>query len=337
MFSIPNPIINIVPSLKKIQKLAVYSLCFFLLASALIFYPIREVFIGNAKLEQHFTISLPQFFYFLNGVLPPNFSIRYYAICILFGLLSGYCLTLYIARQRRVAGGVIDRLLLGITICGLIGARIFYVFFNLNIFTPDPISILYIWLGGLSIFGAIFGAILYLYFYCRRFKFNFFEFLDLLSPGLVLGQIFGRFGNFFNYESYGPSTSVYWKMFVPQTAKVSDNINQDYFHPTFLYEAIPNIFLLILLLWFFEKLTLRRSGLIFSAYAIGYGAIRFFTEFFRLDALSLKLPTAISFFSFTFSSILVSQIFAVCFVFLGGILFLIRRNIITTNDSYKVR
>jgi phosphatidylglycerol---prolipoprotein diacylglyceryl transferase len=324
--------INISVRLKQTQKVALNFLLFFTISSVLLFFPIKEIFQGTAKLEQQISFTFPSFFGFLSGVYGPVINIRFYSICILVGVLAGYSLTLYLSKLYNIAGSVIDRLLLGVTVFGLIGARLFYVLFNLKIFILEPISILFVWLGGLAIFGAILGSILYLFVYCNRFKFNFFEFLDFLTPGLLLGQIFGRFGNFFNYESYGPATSVYWKMYIPQTAKISSNVNQEYFHPTFLYEIVPNILLFIVLLWFFEKLTLRRSGLVFGIYCIFYGLIRFFTEFFRIDALLVYLPINFELWIFNFNTIYVSQVAAVTMLVIGFVIFQKRKNLNTTAD-----
>jgi phosphatidylglycerol---prolipoprotein diacylglyceryl transferase len=321
--------------INKTQVLGLYFLVFFVLSALLLFYPIKEIFQGHAKLEQQFGIPLPSFLSFLGGSFGQVINIRFYALCILTGVLSGYALTLRFARLHRIAGSVIDRLLLGLTVFGLVGARAFYVLFNLDAFLPDPISILFVWLGGLAIFGAILFSIIYVFIYTSRFKFSFFEFLDLLTPGLILGQIFGRFGNFFNYESYGSATSVYWKMFVPQTAKISDNINQDYFHPTFLYEVIPNIFLFLLILFVYEKLTYKRTGLIFGMYAVGYGLIRFCTEFFRLDALTYKLPFTINISLIQTDTLYVSQIAAATLFIIGIMIIVSRKNKLITAQTAR--
>jgi phosphatidylglycerol---prolipoprotein diacylglyceryl transferase len=316
--------------LRHTQKISLGFSLFFATFAITLFSPIKDIFEGKSKLEQQFSIPIPQFLSFLNGAFGSAINIRFYAVCILVGVITGYILTLKLSKLYNIAGSVVDRLLLGITVFGLVGARMFYVLFNLNIFIQEPLSILFVWLGGLAIFGAILGSIFYLYIYCNRFKFNFFEFLDFLTPGLLLGQIFGRFGNFFNYESYGGPTSAYWKMYVPQTAKISTNINQEYFHPTFLYEIIPNIFVFILILWFFQKLTLRRSGLVFSMYCICYGTIRFCTEFFRLDALKVVLPINLEVFGINLQTIYVSQISALVLLIIGIIIFQKRRYLNTS-------
>jgi phosphatidylglycerol---prolipoprotein diacylglyceryl transferase len=307
------------------QRMSIAFGVFFLVCGLALYGPIREIFAGNAKLEQQFGVPLPFFLEFLRSSIGSTIFIRYYSICILLGVLSGYMLTLYLAKKQYVAGTTIDRLLIGLLVFGLIGARALYVVFHLDEFRIDPISVLYVWLGGIAIYGALFTSIAYIWVYTRRFQFNFFEFMDFLAPGVLLGQIIGRFGNFFNYESYGPATSVYWKMFVPQTAKVVDSIYQNYFHPTFLYEIVPNSILFVGLLWVYGRLTKKNSGLIFALYCIGYGQIRFVTEFFRLDALSIALPFRIQFGFIDMNNIFVSQVLSALLFVIGWVV-LWRRN-----------
>jgi prolipoprotein diacylglyceryltransferase len=119
-------------------------------------------------------------------------------------------------------------------------------------------------------------------------------------------------------------------MFVPEIANFYPDLNEQYFHPTFLYEIIPNFFLLVWLLYDYEKLTLRRSGLVFARYAIGYGTIRFCTEFFRLDALKVSLPEdmIIRWQNLTIDSIYASQVASVILIIVGLVVLYTRRKTI---------
>jgi phosphatidylglycerol---prolipoprotein diacylglyceryl transferase len=301
------------------RKLAFFVLFFTLISMVVLFDPFAQVFAGNSKLEQFFSIPVPQWIPFLTTSLGSVISIRFYSLCILAGVVLGYSMTLFLAKRNYIAGTVIDRLLIGLVIFGLFGARILFVLVHFNDYKSELPSILYTWQGGLAFFGALIAGLGYIYIYCKRFGFNIFEFLDILTPGILIGQIFGRFGNFFNYESYGGPTSVYWKMYIPQTAKVSSNINQDYFHPTFLYEIIPNVLLLIFLLWGYDQFTNKKSGLVFARYAIGYGGIRFITEFYRTDALIVLVGGV---------QLMVSQMIAILFVVYGVYLLIARRKIV---------
>jgi phosphatidylglycerol---prolipoprotein diacylglyceryl transferase len=312
-------------------------------------YPFSKIFSGEWKLRQQIDLlSFEKIEIGFRDIVFKNFyqsgedlalffesagfsvSIRYYSVMIFLGLILGYFLTLNLAKKSHVATTIIDRMLVGLIVFGLIGARLVFVLFNSSSFANNPENIiLAIQQGGLSIFGAFIGAGLYLLIYVNRFRFNLWEFLDILAPGVLLGQVIGRFGNFFNYEAYGPATSVYWKMFVPSSVNLTGDFNNSYFHPTFLYEIIPNFILLVVILFYYERLTLKRSGLVFAIYCVGYGIIRFITEFYRLDALQIKIPFELpAIWIYTIESIYVSQVFAVCMFLMGYIVYLKRRRVI---------
>lgn len=317
-----------------LRRLALIILLIGIVLAGVLFYPISQVFAGEWKLQQQielFTtgaleIGSPDWLVNLGGVnyqlflqIPPNIiNLRYYAIFILAGLLAGYALAIYLAKRHFVVGSVVDRMMIGLIVFGFVGARLLFVAFNWDQFSDEPASILLeLSQGGLAIFGAIMGGLGYIYFYTRRFKFNFFEFMDFICPSLLLGQIIGRWGNFFNYEAYGPSTSVLWKMYVPETANFYEDINQRFFHPTFLYEIIPAWLLLVYLLFNYSEWTKKHSGKIFAGYCIGYGLIRAITEFWRLDALKVPLPFSLQLGIFSFNTILVSQALALILVIVG--------------------
>jgi phosphatidylglycerol---prolipoprotein diacylglyceryl transferase len=341
------------------KHIAIFIFIFGMIFFGGIFYPLSQAFSRSWKVNQYITlwndfkfdINIPQFVYenefmrlFLgleSNILAVNFgdiNLRFYSVCILIGVLAGYSLALYLSKFNYVVGSIIDRLLVGLVVFGLFGARLFYVVFNLDTFTPKPMAILTeIGSGGMAISGSIIFGILYVKLYCDRYKFNFFEFLDFLAPSVLLGQFFGRFGNFFNYESYGPETSVVWKMYIPESANLYGDINARFFHPTFLYEIIPNFFLLVFLLWRYSDNTNKNSGLVFGQYAIGYGLIRFVTEFFRLDALKVNLPQFLQFVfaGFKVEYVLSSQLFAICLIILGYLILSRRSKIIYLKKNMK--
>jgi len=327
-----------------------------------LFRPVSLVFSGDWKLNQKIdlakqvVINFDRFgLGFLNGVfgveegaggLPiGTISIRFYTLLMVVAILSGYFLVSRLSKLHYIASTVIDRILLGFVIVGIVGARIFFVIFHWSEFQQNPQDILLeLSSGGMAFFGMLIAGLIYLWLYCSRFKFNFWEFADFLVPGVLLGQIIGRFGNFFNYESYGQETSVFWKMFIPETANYYTDINAKFFHPTFLYEIIPNFFLLFFLLFFYERLTTKRSGLVFAFYCIGYGLIRFWVEFFRLDALVINLPGFLQFpitpFLNSPSVILVSQFAALCLFIFGIWVFFSRNKILYLKKSmeeYEIR
>jgi phosphatidylglycerol---prolipoprotein diacylglyceryl transferase len=313
----------ITPSPLTPRKIAIILGTSFVVLAIALYEPLRLVFAGEWLLQQQFNWfnfkSLPPFDNEIFRDLPIGMiSFRFYSLLMLGGILAGYALTTFLAKFHFIASTIIDRLLIGVLVSGLIGARILYVAFNWDKFASDPFNvILSIQQGGLAIFGGFIGAGIYLFMYTKQFRFNFWEFLDIITPGVLLGQIIARWGNFFNYEAYGPSTSVFWKMTVPDKANITSNIFHRFFHPTFLYEIIPNCFLLVGMLFVYTRLTRKRSGLIFALWAIGYGIIRFFTEFWRLDALKLPLPFGINYGVFEYPNLLVSQFLALVLIGLG--------------------
>jgi phosphatidylglycerol---prolipoprotein diacylglyceryl transferase len=328
MYSITNKLPKI-PKLDYFQHVAVWSAIAFTILGAALYFPIQKIFKGSWVLKQQVTIQIFENSASTSEIFNGTIAIRFYALCILIGMLLGYIFALKIAKRHYIASNVIDRLLIGLVIFGLFGARLLYVLFNSEIFLSSPIQILRLQEGGLSFFGMLISATIYLYLYCRRFKFSFFEFTDMLAMPLLIGQIFGRFGNFFNYESYGGPTSVIWKMYVPDSMNIYESINQKFFHPTFLYEIIPNITLLLCILWSYGELTKKRSGLVFAMYCIGYGTIRFFTEFFRLDALTVPLPSGVfSILGIPLEMLYVSQILALLIVAIGMYIYVYRSKII---------
>ena len=302
-----------------------------ILLSSLLYYPISQFFAGNWVLNQQIDLFDAGTINLFGLELPIGIvTLRYYAVCMFLGVLAGYFVALKLSKHHFIAETVIDRLLIGLVIFGLLGARFFYVLFNLKEFATDPIDVLYINRGGLAFFGMVIAGIIYLMLYTKWFKFNIWEFLDFLTPSVLIGQVIGRFGNFFNYEAYGPATKVFWRMYIPEPANIYNNLNDRTFHPTFLYEIIPNFILLCYLLINYDKLTKRRAGIVFAIWAISYGIIRFITEFFRLDALKIHLPQTLSLFnnSLNIEYIYVSSFAAVCLFVFGIIVYLQRQKIV---------
>jgi len=307
------------------RRLSYFFAILFIILSGVLFYPFSKFFSGDWLAWQGITL-VPEFRVdFLAQPLGP-IELRFYSLFMIIGILGGYILTNILSKRHFIPDTMIDRLFIGMVIFGLLGARVFYVIFSLDRFENDFLKIISINEGGIAIFGALIAGFVYLVIHAARFKFNLYELLDFIVPGVLLGQIFGRFGNFFNYEAFGPATSVFWKMYVPSTASSSiDPTLNEFYHPTFLYEIIPNAILLVLILYYYQNLTYKKAGLVFGIYALGYGIIRFFTEFFRFDAL--KIDFFLSLESFTISEILVSQVSALLLLVIGILTVIKRRKV----------
>ena len=163
---------------------------------------------------------------------------------------------------------------------GIIGARLYYVLFSLDYYIANPAKIIAIWEGGLAIYGGIIAGIIVIFFLCRHKKMRVAAMLDLAITGVIIGQIVGRWGNFFNREAFGAETTVFCRM-----GLTSPSGNTIYVHPTFLYESLWNLALFIFLCIFIAKGKRKYNGQILLIYLFGYGFGRTLIEGLRTDSL----------------------------------------------------
>ena len=248
-------------------------------------YDLRFVHLGITieHLQNHITIF--------------GFSIAFYGIIIGIGMLLGITLAARDAERRGIGEDTIyDFALLGI-VFGVIGARLYYVFFQWDNYRGNLFEILNLRAGGLAIYGGVIGGILSLMVYCKRKKQNFLNLADSLILGVLVGQILGRWGNFFNAEAFGRYTDSLFAMQlrrdIVNPIMIDSALLQhlvrvngvDYIqvHPTFLYESVWNLCLLLFLLWYRPKK--RFTGEIFFLYLGGYGLGRVWIEGLRTDSL----------------------------------------------------
>ena len=215
-------------------------------------------------------------------------SIKWYSVMILLGMLFGGVVVLREAKRWEINEDFVINLFFYTIISALIGARLYYVAFNFSYYSANPINILKIWEGGLAIHGGIIFGLITVLTYCRKYKVKIPLMVDIIVPGLILGQAIGRWGNFFNSEAHGMSTTLETLkgLFIPDFIIKGMNIDGVYYHPTFLYES------LLCLLGFFIILFLRRRKNIkltnvTSFYLIWYGGIRAFIETMRTDSLMI--------------------------------------------------
>lgn len=205
-------------------------------------------------------------------------AIYWYAIIILTGFLLAVFFCAHSAKKRGVSSEAIFDIGIYGLVFGLIGARIYYVLFDLKSYIDNPIDIFKIWEGGLAIYGGLIGAITTAYVYCRIKKLPTLKIFDECAPGLFIGQIIGRFGNFVNAEVYGGETSSFLGMSINGGAPV---------HPLFLYEASWNLLGLILMLSLRSKKT--ADGQVICGYLFWYGLGRLFLEGMRQSEYILYL------------------------------------------------
>lgn len=219
---------------------------------------------------------------------------RWNGLLVMSGILLGGLLAIRESKRRGFDSEIILDLTLPLLLWGTVGARIWHIFtpplssIQLGLTTAHylshPIDALSIWLGGLGLPGAMLGGILVLFFFCRKYALDFWEWADILAPSLALAQIIGRLGNYFNQELYGLPTSLPWKLFISLEHRLAGYETTEFYHPLFAYEMILNTTNLFFLLWLSRRFSARiKTGRLFLAYLLIYSFIRFFLEFLRLD------------------------------------------------------
>jgi len=172
-------------------------------------------------------------------------------------------------------------------LAGLVGARLYYVLFNLDYYSQFPGKIFAVWEGGLAIHGGVIAGVLVGGIYAWRRRLPLPQFLDVAAPSLALGQAIGRWGNFFNEEAFGRPTDLPWKLFISPPNRPLQYAQSEYFHPTFLYESLWDAIVFFLLLVVLRDRLERAPGALFLAYLGLYSLGRLFTEGLRTDPLML--------------------------------------------------
>lgn len=216
-----------------------------------------------------------------------NINIHAYALCILAGIVAAMILTGYRLKQRGADAGLVIDITMWAVPFGIIGGRIFHVLTHPgDYFGPDKdlMKVLYIWEGGLAIFGALMLGAVGVWIGCRLSGLRFWTFADALAPGLLLAQAFGRFGNWFNHELYGLPTDLPWGLEIESTnpAYPIGLPEGTLFHPTFLYEIVWNL-LGVAVLLLIERRWRLQWGRLLGCYLIWYGLGRSFFESIRID------------------------------------------------------
>ena len=227
-----------------------------------------------------------------------GFEIYYYGVAIGLGILAGIMMAVMEARRTgQNTEDYFDMAIIGV-ITSIIGARLFYVIFQWDLYKNDLLGILNTRKGGLAIYGGIIAAVITMVIICRVKKLKTPLVADTIAFGLVTGQIVGRWGNFFNREVFGDYTDSLLAMQIPYDAvhDVSDitdkmrnhiisleGVQYIQVHPTFLYEMLWNIVVLAVLFLYRNKR--KYEGELFLIYLFGYGLGRFWIEGIRTDQL----------------------------------------------------
>ncbi len=231
-------------------------------------------------------------------------AVRWYGLLLMGGVLAAAFVADREARRRGEDPEHVWNALTWTLVLGIIGARLYHVIsnpadstVNFSYYLQNPVKILYIWEGGLGIYGAIAGGLLAIFLYVRRHQLSFLRWADIGIVGLPLAQAIGRWGNFVNQELYGYPTTLPWGISIdpahrlPQFADLPPGTR---FHPTFLYESVWNLLTFGLLLLLARRFGHRlRQGDLLLAYGVLYPLGRILVETQRPDAWTMGgIPTA---------------------------------------------
>lgn len=245
-------------------------------------------------------------------------EIAYYGVIIALAMLMG---ALVAYREAKKTGQKVDDYVdftLYTLIAAIIGARIYYVVFEWDYYSAHPLEIFNLRAGGLAIYGGVLASVLTLFIFTKVKKLKFWLMADTAVQGLIIGQIIGRWGNFFNREAFGGYTDGLFAMQLPVSEAKGitqeliehlvtiDGVSYVQVHPTFLYEGVWNLLLFIGICIY--KRHKKFDGEILAIYLMGYGIGRFFIEGLRTDQLVIK----------TLGGIAASQVLSIVLILLGA-------------------
>jgi len=267
-------------------------------------------------------------------------KIYWYGLFIFIGLVTSFITYYFLSKKQNIEKNHIFDSFFWMILFGFIGARLCYVLYYFSYYLKKPLEIFAFWDGGMAIFGGFIFGILALFVYCKIKKQNIFKFLNIVSISILIGQIIGRIGNYFNQELFGLPTNFFLKIPISLENRPIGFENYNFFMPIFFYEIFFNLIILLILFLYYrksiknnldqgmmmkninvktfranmEKLTFIEKGGIFFIYINFYCLLRFILEFFRLGENK--------FYGISYNQII---IIFILFVFNGVWFFKIRR------------
>lgn len=223
-------------------------------------------------------------------------TLYWYGLTMALALLVGLLASVKIAAGYGIAKDTVFDLFFYLVIFGFLGARLFFVLYNLSYFLDHPLAVVKIWEGGIAIHGGIIAGALTVWWFARKQKLSPWLLAAIITPGLALGQAIGRWGNFFNQELFGLPTNLPWGIPIDAAHRPEAFSAFTHFHPTFLYESIGNLVIFGVLLWAHQKLRAdfprsaaqrEPSQRIVFSYIFLYSLLRLATETLRLDPVGM--------------------------------------------------
>ena len=218
-------------------------------------------------------------------------AVRWYGILIMFGVLAGACLGANLARRKGESADHLWEMVPFVVFTAIAGARIYWVALDWPVCCAnDPWQAFNIRGGGLSIHGAIIFGLLAIWLFSRFSRLRFLRWVDIIVPGMALGQAIGRWGNYTNQEAFGEPTALPWGIFISPQNRPAIYADADRFHPTFLYESVYNLVSCAVLSWLalrIDRDKRLRDGDVLWVYLMLYAIGRFAIETLRTDSLML--------------------------------------------------
>lgn len=212
-------------------------------------------------------------------------ALRYYGLFIALGIAAGTWLAGRELERKGYDGALALDSLFFVVPLGFIGARIYHVVTDYELYAGDPFpGVFEVWNGGLGIYGAVIGGFLGILLFSWYRGIGPLTFADAAAPGLILAQAIGRWGNYFNQELFGRPTDLPWAIRIAPENRPTGYTDAETFHPTFLYESIWNLVIAFALLWIARRFADRlRDGDVLLLYVSLYSLGRFFVETLRID------------------------------------------------------
>jgi len=238
------------------------------------------------------------------------FGIPWYSLLIVLGVICAIWLAEKEEKRLGLPKDTAVDIALVVVPCGIVGARLYYVLMSWHQFAHNPISVLYVWQGGIAIYGGVIGGVIGAWVYARVKKQHFLPLLDILAPGLLLAQAIGRWGNYFNMEAYGREIANPAWQFFPVGVQIPSATGYTWHMATFFYESCWDI-AVFSLLWFVVRKRAEKPGTTTLCYILFYGLGRFFIEGLRTDSLML-------------GSFRVSQLLSLLMIIVAGALLIVR-------------
>ena len=240
-----------------------------------------------------------------------NIQIYWYSVILLAAFVVGGAIAIREGKRFDIPKDYMINMFFYIILFALVGARLYYVAFNLDYYMQNPVEIIKVWEGGLAIHGGIIAALLVVIVYSKKYNVTTTRLLDILVVSLILGQAIGRWGNFMNGEAHGAVTTLehLQSLHIPDFVINGMFIEGKYYMPTFFFESI-SCFVGFIVLCILRRMPYTKVSQPTSLYLIWYGITRFFIEGMRTDSLM-------------FNGFKVAQIVSIIMVIIGIIMFVI--------------